>query len=141
MEQKYYQTKSFSKLKKQWYKELKKSGFKDQEFNEQFLLTSSISHGSPADPDILSQNTEVERDAKQDYYRYAEAFQNTNTFKNYTTFEQCIWEFHANGDSLRTISKKLKKQVKNTINKDIANKIVNRIKKEMFKEYGVSTKG
>lgn len=93
----------FLKLKDLWYKKLEKSGFVDIERDEQTLkrpLTSVFGKQRKAKNIIRWR-------AKQDYFYMAEHFLNNFKFKN--KFEENVWMYHANGLSLRNITKVLNK--------------------------------
>ena len=96
----------FKKLKDTWYKKLKKSGFVDIEKNE---------YGDLKESSAIFANTKasgVEKPLiyntyKEEYYRLANQFLNEHAFE--TSRERAIWEYHANGMSIRDIVKTLKK--------------------------------
>lgn len=139
MDQKYYQTKQFLSLKSAWYGKLKKFGFKDIEKDEHFLHEYSKSRTSTGNN--AAQNTPVKREAKQDYYRYANFFTSTSKFKRLSRNEKKIWRLHLQGLGTREIAKRLNKQNSETkTNKDKINSVTMAIKKEMFNLYGINTK-
>ena len=80
--------------------------------------------------------------AKEDYYRFADAFKHTDIFKKHSGKDKLIWELHSNAMGMRDIAKQIKKKdPKETANKDSVNTVVKIMRQEMFKEYGVTTKG
>ena len=89
----------FNKLKAKWYKKLKASGFEDIELRHNNLKNRES---------LFSDTRMISRfQAKQVYYQLATRFLNEYTFKN--NRERIIWEYHANGISVRNIVKLLKK--------------------------------
>ncbi len=93
--------KDFKSLQEKWYKKLEKSGFKDAEDSQENLHTWSY---------IFSRNCDKHKElmlAKQTYYRMATNFLNDYNFES--NLDKVIWEYHANGISVRDIAKLLKK--------------------------------
>lgn len=119
---------TFKQLQAKWYKKLKDSGFDDVEKNEIYL--KKYSYVADCTPDVWN--------AKVYYYQIAEHFLNTHTFKS--PIERIIWEYHTNGISVRNISKLLKDAKVRVYKKTAVCEITQKLRKQMFEEYGVSTK-
>ncbi len=82
----------FKKLQAKWYKKLKAEGFRDIEVVE---------------PTTRVYGSQVTIEAKQYYYQIANRFLTEHIFENKR--DKIIWEYHANGMSIRNIVKTLKK--------------------------------
>ena len=119
---------SYVELKEIWYAKLKEAGFDDIEQDEYKLKMWSnrvyIENPNP-----------VQREAKETYYILASRFLHDYKFKNQK--DKIIWEYHANGISMRNIVKILE-DVKIKTNRNAVCVIVNRLATEMKKMYGVT---
>lgn len=82
-----------------WYKKLAKSGFEDIETDEQHLKVWSSKFARKTSLDSWQ--------AKASYYTMATNFLNDYPFE--TPRERIIWEYHANGLSVRDIAITLNK--------------------------------
>lgn len=101
-----FETKKFKELNAKWAKKLEKSGFEDIEQPDGRLQTwHSEWFKYRANPTLDL--------AKQDYYRHAGYFLYEHKFKS--ELEKEIWEFHAEGISIREISKLLNKKYPRSI--------------------------
>jgi hypothetical protein len=91
---------NFNKTQKEWYKKLKESGFHDIEYKD-----GSVEQ---AVPNYLRRRKDVafQIESVQAYYRLAEHFLNEHKFKD--NIEKAIWEYHANGLSIRETCAALK---------------------------------
>lgn len=122
----------YAKLKKIWYDKLEKSGFDDIE-DDQERLKSYSSIFVRKDQRMNALDT---WQAKAAYYSMAEQF--LNDFEFESKFQRIVWEYHANGISIRDISKLLKKaRVKRTINRDAIWLIIKELEHEMKVMYKV----
>ncbi len=92
---------SYKKERAKWYAKLKKSGFEDIEANEHSLKSWSSKFVRADKTSITSWQ------AKQEYYYQATHFLNSHKFE--TNLEKAIWEYHANGISVREIASLLNK--------------------------------
>lgn len=115
----------YQKLKEVWYKKLERSGFVDAERDE-YTLKQYSSRFNQA---------EVVRNwhSKTEYYSMAGQFLNTHKFAS--RLEKVIWEYHANGVSVRDIAKLLKHVKVIKPNKDNVHKILARLIREMKSMY------
>lgn len=93
---KFYQTKKFKQLNKEWASKLKDSGFRDIEPNEDTLAPYSTR---------FLRHPHYVWELRLAYYSMCEAFLQKYTFKS--EYEKVIWEYHANGLSEREIAKVL----------------------------------
>ncbi len=118
---------NYRELKKKWYAKLKNSGFEDIERNEDLLKRpSSVVFG-----DYRKIAFGI---AKFEYYQMAARFLNEHDFKN--NRERIIWEYHANGISIRNIVKLLKKVRIKTYRRAVWN-IITRLRATMKDQYMV----
>lgn len=132
----------YDKLKKIWYKKLAKhkdkngEKFEDIEKNEyDFKKNTSLNRASGRN---VSSSSRVSQDAKRDYYIMAEHFLNEHEFES--RIERIIWEYHANGLSVRNIVKILnkvnsKRAYGNKVYRDRVWKIINTLETLMKKMY------
>lgn len=118
----------FDKLKAKWYKKLEKSGFEDIESSEDRLKSYSNKFARK-DEYMNSVDT---WETKAEYYYIAEYFLNTHKFNS--KLEKSIWEYHANGISVRNIVNILKK-VRIETNKIVVWDTINRLRKIMRRQY------
>lgn len=116
--------KEFNKLKQVWYKKLKKSGFEDIELNEKYLKNPSSKFLRKRSLDTF-QN-------RENYYYMATCFLNDYKFK--TRLDKIVWEYHANGISVRNIVMLLK-TVKIRCNRDSICKKTQELRKIMEQLY------
>lgn len=114
-----------AKLTKVWYAKLAKEGFKDIEPHENTLTAW---HSK-----IINTYTSEEVYAKQVYYNMANQFLNDHQFE--TILERVIWEYWANGISVRNIAEQFNRVKIDKIQKSSVWKIVRRLEKQMFKHY------
>ena len=126
MTTKFYKTKEFAKLDKQWRKKLEKAGFTDLEQNDRDLILKSSSS------QFSRQKFLDTAEFKQEYYYRATHFLNDYTFES--KLEQTIWEYHAEGISYRNIAKTLTK-VNIKMNKNDVWIIVKKLEDEMHRLY------
>jgi hypothetical protein len=114
-----------------WYAKLKRDGFDDIESDEDNLKVWST---------IFFKKHSIEQiQAKQAYYQMATNFLNDYKFNN--NRERIIWEYHANGISLRDIGKVLKKaKIKKATNRTDVWKVVKRLKLIMYDMYMIPKK-
>ncbi len=104
------QSKEFKKLQKTWYKKLKDTGFEDLETPDGFPKQLSGNYFS------LRHNPE-RFEFQATYYRNAGYFLHRYKFKN--DLERKIWEFHANGVSIRDTVKILTKARYKTYKREV----------------------
>lgn len=90
----------YEKQKSIWYKKLKDSGFKDIEYDENWMK-SCLPRPNATIRDPLV------RETVQAYYSMAYYF--LNEYKFETDLDKTIWEYHAEGISARNIVRLLKK--------------------------------
>lgn len=136
---------SYKQEKAKWYKKLKKSGFDDIERDEHRLKVNTldrIGRNTFSRVDYTSDQLSQERltakivhDAKQEYYYKAEHFLNSHKFESEK--ERVIWEYHANGLSIRDIVKVLNK-AKIKADRYKVWKIIYKLAKEMKKKTGIN---
>lgn len=93
-----FQTKSFKNLKKEWYKKLEQSGFKDAETEHYLKEWDSHYFQSRIEPDLF--------DIKQTYFYQAEQFLQTDSFDS--NLDREIWRLHSDGLSYREICTRIK---------------------------------
>ena len=95
-------TPDYNKLKKEWYKKLEESGFKDIEQDEDNLKSWSLSKALRNKNNGQGIETVVQkREAVESYYRLAGHFLHEHRFTS--KLQKTIWEAHANGESIRDI--------------------------------------
>lgn len=127
----------YNKLKKIWDKKLAKSGFKDIEKNEyDFKPNKSSAIFTRTTGRSQSSLTPISMAAKRDYYIMAEHFLNDHEFES--RLDKIIWEYHANGISVRNIAITLNKVRKKKIYKSQVWLIVNRLEQAMKNLYQVT---
>lgn len=118
----------FEKLKAEWNKKLKDSGFVDIEKDGRLIELHSHRF-----------NREKHKysfggwEAKQEYYRLAEMFCNTYKFK--TELDHVIWEYHTNGIGAPEISKILYKAKVAKMSQATVWLVIKRLEHEMKKMY------
>ncbi len=112
--------KTYKELKAIWYKKLEKSGFEDIESDEDHLKSWTA--------DRVKKHIHTWREREQYYYMATEFL---DTYKFETPLEKTIWEYHANGISVRDIVILLSK-VRIKTNRDAVwltiRRLVNRMK-------------
>lgn len=91
-----HKTPEFKKLQEQWYKKLKKSGFKDIEQNEDRLMVWDST-------EFQKNYSEIKFKARESYYRMAEHFLTNHKFTSEA--ERYTWQLHSEGKSIREIIK------------------------------------
>ncbi len=115
-----FNSKSFKKLKREWYDKLKASGFEELETegeeNDKAESVPFMKHWTCTK--FRAANKELYQ-AKIDYFSHATEILNTHDFES--DLEKEVWELHTEGFSYREIGIKLKDK---KINKDKANEIV-----------------
>lgn len=94
--------KPFSQLKAEWYAKLKASGFVDIEQDESKLVTWALYIATNS-----GRESQIEREAKIEYTSMAARF--THDYKFSIELEKVIWEYWANGLSVREIETVLNK--------------------------------
>jgi hypothetical protein len=117
-----------NKLKKIWYKKLKKSGFEDIERDE-YSLKYTTSNALFSKHGRIRTGTHV---MIQEYYYMAEHFLNSYTFASER--DRVIWNYHTNGLSNDNIAKTLKKARIKKCGRWTVWRIINELKEIMFKE-------
>lgn len=122
------QSKEFKEIQDKWYAKLKKEGFEDIE---------DVSETHRPERDLKKwhsfafqlNNSADDYSDKERYYQLAGQFLHEYEFKN--KLERSIWEGHAEGLSIREISRKLNKY------RDLIFKILKQQREIMLKTYGV----
>lgn len=114
---KYYNTKEFEALHKEWQKKLEDSGFVDVEQADGHLKQYHASL-------FRRKKTKTFNSTKKEYYRIAGQFLHMHRFKN--QLEHDIWSAHCVGKSFREIG-----EVKN-ISEQKVRRTVERIRKIMY---------
>lgn len=116
----------YEKLRNIWYKKLKDDGFNDIEHRDDSLKRWT--------EDLVSyyDNIDLWR-AKETYYQLSDKFLSEHEFKN--NLEKTIWEYHANGISVREIAETLKKLKVIKINYWSVWYIVNKLETIMKERY------
>lgn len=94
------------KLQKEWYKKLEDTGFNDIEKNEssEYNVKRPVSKRFTEKNKLFRKGTWV---VKQEYYDMALEFLNVYPFPR--ELDKVIWEYHANGLTVRDISQTLLK--------------------------------
>ena len=114
---------NFKRLQEKWYKKIEKAGFVDIEKGfGSYELVSAPNY--QRDPIYLQ--------SKMDYYRMATNFLHDYEFES--KLEQTIWEYHAEGISIRDIVNTLKKVRIKTYRHKVWT-IINHLETEMKKMY------
>lgn len=113
----------FKTLQAKWYAKLKKSGFEDIEYANDYLKSSTSR--------FVAENPNPESwIATEQYYRLAAHF--LHDYKFESKRDAVIWEYHANGISVRDISVLLKKaRQKRRISSSEVSKDIGRLRDEM----------
>lgn len=114
----------YERVRDHWYKKLENEGFKDIEHHD-----GSINIGLPRS---VNWSDEELRQITQDYYCMAYHFLNQYQFED--ELERIVWEYHAEGLSVRDIAATLKKVNINT-SKDRVWRIVKRLETAMKELY------
>lgn len=114
--------KQFKALKDNWYKKLKKEGFKDIEQEDGNLTTW-------ASRLFLTHYDEIKYQAKEEYYQLAGQFYHDYNFKS--VLDKMIWELHITGMSIRNIVKTLKQKNLNVYRRKV-HEIIMRLRNEML---------
>ena len=125
---------SYEDLKKIWYAKLAKKkdslypdGFKDIEKDEDNLKEWSTAFTKKKSLDSWQ--------AKQTYYNMADSFLHDHVFA--TRLDQIIWEYHANGISVRDIADTLNKVRRKKTNRTTVWLAVKRLEAIMLKMYNI----
>lgn len=122
---------SFKDLQAKWYKKLADKGFDDIEYNLRPDYKSLTKTGLRPEDTIA-----VIRESKEEYYRMAYHFLNEHEFDS--RLEQIIWEYHAEGISVRDIAELLKKaRVRKKLKKTQVWAIVSKLEAKMKLRYMV----
>jgi hypothetical protein len=117
---KFFETKEFQKLNRQWKKKLKASGFKDIERNEHRLSMYSYEVFDAYDP------------LTEDYYNKALNFLQSHTFQS--DLDRFIWSLHANGRSVREISSELESStIYGPLSKSSVHERITKLEAQMLK--------
>lgn len=113
-------------LQKIWYDKLKKSGFTDIEHGD--TINCGVPRSAKWEDPIVRQST-------QDYYGMAYQFLHSHKFDS--ELEKVIWEYHAEGLSIRDIVKVLNKVLlrRRKTNRIRVWKIISRLVAEMKRLY------
>ncbi len=114
----------YEKLRAIWYKKLEREGFNDIEQDEDNLKSWSSQFKRKVSLDSWQ--------AKAAYYYMAESF--LNDYKFESRVERIIWEYHANGISIRDIVKLLQK-VRIKRHKEQVNAVIMFLRAAMKKMY------
>jgi len=120
----------FKELQKHWYKKLKDSGFEDVEKDEYFLIRDARSKR------IFRSDRSIEYyESVIEYYQLAENF--LHDFKFKTEREKIIWEYHANGISMRDIVIIMQKAGIKDLTRTKVCTIIGQLRKEMKNLYQI----
>jgi transposase-like protein len=124
----------YEKEKAKWYKKLENSGFVDIEQDEDNLKKWS----SVFTAEVGKHSLELWK-IKAEYFQMATNFLEEYKFDN--NVEKVIWEYHANGLSIREIADLLKKaRVKSVgVKKSNVSLIIKRLKNSMYAMYVAPT--
>lgn len=120
--------KDFKQVQDHWYAKLKKEGFKDIE-RDGYLNWHSSSQALQS----YMNNRLAGIEAKINYYRIAGFFLNDYPFD--TLRDKLIWSQHAEGESIRNISKYLKTQSIKYIKPTQVKETIHRLRNIMYKIY------
>ncbi len=119
----------FKALKAKWDKKLADSGFEDIE-TANGDLKRHTAYGSRG----LGYHGQIGWDAKVSYYTMAEHFLNDYRFD--TNMDKVIWEYHANGISVREIAQLLQDlKLVDTISRGTVHNILKKLTKSMYAMY------
>jgi hypothetical protein len=116
----------FEKLKAKWYKKLKDDGFVDIEYDDKLFVGVPTSVLGKRLKDGVWQ-------AKAAYYSMAESFLIEYAFSN--ELDKIIWDYHANGISVREIAETLRKAKIKKTNRTTVWLTVKRLEKIMKQMY------
>jgi hypothetical protein len=122
-----FNTKEFKDLKSKWYKRLKDAGFDDIERQDLEGENGSILK-TAAMENIKRSYTVDQFKIKEEYYRLAGQFLNSNKFRS--EIDRQIWAMHCEGISIRNIIKALKEK-KLTAYRDLVHGAIKKLVKEM----------
>lgn len=114
-----------TKTQKLWAKKLKDSGFVDIEYPGGTLRSTS--------PQSFKNKSLIAFETTREYYILAEHFLHEYQFK--TELERVIWEYHANGLSVRDISDTLKKVKISKLKRTAVWEILKRLDAELRTRY------
>lgn len=123
-------SKEFKKLQSKWYSKLKESGFVDAERDEKDLKWAASSSMKQA----YTNHGELGVESNTEYFRLAGLFLHDHKFES--KMEEIIWEYHAQGESVRDISKLLKPRGY-FVSYVVVHRYVQKTKALMFKEYKI----
>jgi len=112
---------NLAQLKKIWYAKLKESGFQDIEYYEESSYGMNRFDKHPENPEVMQ--------ARADYYQMSTHFLSDHSFES--DFEKDIWEIHADGISIRNITKVLFEKQGIKTSKTKVGKIVKRLEDTM----------
>lgn len=121
----------YEKLKAVWYTKLEADGFNDIEQDENNLKEWSTKFTRKKSLDTWQ--------AKESYYSMAENFLNTYAFEN--ELEKVIWEYHANGISIRNIVDIINKMLYTDTDRNVVWKTIFRLETAMKTMYINSVEG
>lgn len=119
----------FKKLKDLWYQKLaKETDFEDIEKDErsEYVIRKTLSLKINHKKSLFRTGAWI---AKYEYYRMADDFLHIGVFD--CDLDRIVWEYHANGISLRNISKLLEKVGIRKKKKDTIGKIVRKYESVM----------
>jgi hypothetical protein len=122
----------YDKLRAIWYKKLEEEGFEDIESDENNLKIWSATRFASKKSQDVSQGKEA-------YYYMATHFLNDYPFES--KVEKLIWEYHADGHSVKDIviilkKRRFKKLLQwSAVNRTAVNTIINRLEKTMKNMY------
>jgi len=119
-----------NKLQAKWYKKLKATGFDELEYKD-----GSIKSCAPPSA-RKTHRAFIFQQSTQEYYYMATHF--LNDYKFESTKERNIWEYHANGLSVRSISRIFNKlKFTEGYGKSTIFNIIKRLEADMYKLYAV----
>lgn len=114
----------YLKIKDEWYKKLKASGFNDIEHKDGSINPSHIRR---------QQKHPIYREAIQEYYYMCYHFLHEYAFPN--EIERVIWEYHTEGVGVRDIADTLHKVKLSKIKKSMVFYILKKLEQEMKSRY------
>lgn len=120
---KFYKTKEFKSLEKEWYRKLAKEGFDDAEDTSKDYRPLVAWHSFR-----FSKTTVTQRDALDLYYHRAKELLSTYEFK--CNIHRLIWELHSEGYSKRKIEKAISGH-KDSLKREWIGHIIRLIAKEI----------
>jgi hypothetical protein len=126
------QNKNFKELQAKWYAKLKKTGFNDIESHTQNDDNPDGSLKEWHSQRFYINNRVEDFKQKERYYQLATQF--TYDYKFNDEQDKIIWDLHANGSSVREISKQLNKK---GYDRTSVHKVIKKLRNVLFQLHGI----